>query len=95
MQRESPTAMDSIIGQMGVILKGLLEMGLGKVTECGKKGLETAINTKASISRIKSMGMAYLLGLVVTFIREIIINSFEITLDRCIGVMVATIRGNG
>lgn len=39
--------------------------------------------------------MGYLLGLVATCIREIIKNSFEITSDRCIGVMEVIIKDNG
>lgn len=95
MQRESPMVMVSIIGQMEVTSKGPLETVWDKVTVCGKKDLETAINTKASTLKIKSMATAYLLGLVAMYIREIIKSSFETTSDRCIGVMVVITKDNG
>jgi hypothetical protein len=63
--------------------------------ECGKKGLETAISIKASILKIKNMVTAYLLGQAAMSIREIILRSFETTLDRCIGAMEAITKDNG
>jgi hypothetical protein len=50
---------------------------------------------KDSIWRIKKMVMAYLLGHLATFIKEIIMKTFVVTLDRCIGVTEAGTKVNG
>lgn len=63
--------------------------------ECGRKALEIAINMKVNILRIKNMDMVSSPGQVETFIKETMMQIFGATSDRCIGVMVATIKANG
>jgi hypothetical protein len=50
---------------------------------------------KESILRIKSMAMVFSLGLVVMSTKEIMMQIFAVTSDRCIGVMEATTKANG
>jgi hypothetical protein len=64
--------MDNIIGPIKHILKEILKMDLEMVKVYGKRDLEQVINIKATMLMIKNKDMAFLLGLVEMFIKEII-----------------------
>ena len=63
--------------------------------ECGKREQEIVINIKVNTCRIKNTAMVFSLGQVETFIKGIIRKIYEVVLEKCIGVMAATIRVNG
>lgn len=66
-------AMANTIGQMEVFSKVTFIMGSDMEMESGKEVLENLISMRGSTRMIKSVDMVYLLGLVETSTREIIL----------------------
>lgn len=63
--------------------------------EFGKKDLEEMTNTRGNILMIKNGDLEFLLGLLETFIREIIMEMLEMDMVKCIGPMEVIIKENG
>ena len=87
--------MDNIIGKMVVISKVNFLTDYVMVQEYGKRVQDITINIKANMKMIKKMDMEYLHGLQEMYIKEIINQMLEMDMDKCIGVMVVIIKGNG
>jgi hypothetical protein len=63
--------------------------------DCGREDQEIAINMKDLIKVIRNGDMEYLIGRVETCTKEIIKETYETVMDRCIGIMVVIIKANG
>ena len=92
---ESLMDMDNISGQMVAILKESLKMDFEMVKVSGKRILALEIIIKGNIWMIKSTVPAFLNGKVVMFIRVIIKLIWGMATGKCIGMMVAIIKGSG
>jgi len=87
--------MVSIIGKMAVTLRAISKMVWDKVMVCGKKDPVLATNTKESTWQIRKMVMVSLLGQLAIFIRAIINRIWGQDMEKCIGMMVVTIKDSG
>ena len=92
---ENLVGLESITGRMEAILKELFQMGWEMVVDSGKEVQESVINMKVNIQMIKSLDMAYLLGVLVTFIKETMKMMLETGMEKCFGMMAAIIKENG
>ena len=63
--------------------------------ECGKNQQEIVISMRESIVKIRSKAMGYLPGQVETSIKDTIDKTLDMDLDKCTGVMEATIKVTG
>lgn len=91
----SLAAMANTLGQMAVFLRVTLRMVWDTVTEYGKKVLESQINMKDSTQMIGNLGMGFFLGQQEIYTKGIISTMWDTVTEKCIGAMVATIKGNG
>lgn len=95
MHLENLLDLESIIGPMAPISKDYLKMDSGMAKEYGKREVEIVISIKETINKIKKKDMEYSHGPAEMSIRETMKRTQEMHMDKCIGLMVVTIRDSG
>ena len=95
MPKANLMVMENIIGRMEAFIKEILSMVLDKEVEFGRNLLEIVTDTRASISKIKSMDLAFLPGFLGIFIKVIMKMTKGKDMAKCIGQTEAFIKAHG
>lgn len=91
----SHMVLGSIFGTAVLFIRVISKMGIETGMGFGKRVREIVINLKENIEKIRKMVMVFLLGIMGIFIKEIIRMMFAKATEKCIGLMVVTIKDSG